>query len=101
MKLPFKIDYHTHGTIGASFEWVKPDVIFVRGGRGWVWGDRYSFTCLVETFGKEAEIKGYLGLYNRDVRQTMFNFLKDIGIKVAYWERIGRETKRPIKVKLT
>ena len=99
MELPFKIDYQTHGIVGASFEWVKPDVIFVRGGKGWVWGDRYTFTCLIETFGKEAEIKGYLGYYSRDVRNTLFQFLKSIGIKKVEWERRG-QNERTIKVKL-
>lgn len=100
MNPPFKVDYHTCGTVGASFEWVKPDVIFVRGGRGWVWGDRYSFTCLIETFGKEAEVKGFMGTYNRDVRATLFEFLKETGIKVATWERTSHHKKRTIKVKL-
>lgn len=96
MKSPFKADYHAHGTIGAAFEYIKPDVIFVRGGKGWVWGDRYSFTCLIETFSKECEIKGYLGLYNKDVRNMMFEYLKSIGIRKVEWERRGRNERKVV-----
>ena len=88
------IDYTCIGSFGASAEWVHSEIGFIRGGADWIWGDPYQFTCMVIVTGKTAEIKGFLGLYNKTIRSIIKTLLKNKGItKIVYERRNQRNTR--------
>jgi len=87
--------------IGITIEWLRCGSIgLIRGGRGFVWGGTYELTAVVLWDGEVAEIKGYLGYYDRDVRRVMSKLFKSLGMEDVRYERMNTETRREKRIEV-
>lgn len=90
-----KVQFLSVNNIGITLETITPNVWIVRGGEGFEWGGKYTFVCVVVCKDSEAEVKGYLGLFSKPIRQALVTILKQNRVDKVVYERFNnrRRTK--------
>jgi hypothetical protein len=74
--------------ITAHLEMITDNVGIIRGGENWQYGEPYEFVLTVRIKGPEANIYGFLGCFNKEIRNEIKRVLNKAGVKRVKYERL-------------